>query len=391
MDFRFTREDAAWRQEVRSWLRENVPQDVGSEYYDIGDPESVKRIKAFHQRLAAKDWLVRAWPKEYGGAGATIVEQMIFNEEYGYHRAPYLGPGVHFIGPSIMLHGNEEQKQQYLPEIATATGYWCQGFSEPNVGSDLASLQTRAVMDGDDFVVNGTKIWTSYGHMADHCFLAVRTDETAYKHKGISVLIVDMKTPGVTLTPIINMAGKHHFNQTFFDDVRIPKKNLLGPLNQGWFVMMTALGFERSMVHTSATARRTFEEIVEYTKTTRGPDGQDLSKDRVIASKLAHIAIEIEVARLLAYNTASIQQHGKVPDREASLSKIKSTELLQNVANLGMEILGPFAPLTDASKWHRLWGHMQALYLQSVSTKLGSGTSEIQRNIIATRGLGMPR
>ncbi|MFN8535189.1 MAG: acyl-CoA dehydrogenase family protein [Dehalococcoidia bacterium] len=389
MDLNFTPEQEAFRQEVRAFLRGELGPD-----YSGGDretPEGRAEIRRIHQKLAARGWLIMAWPKEYGGGGAGIIEQLIFNEEYGYARGPYVGPGVTFIGPTIMINGTDEQKRQHLPPIATSTVQWCQGFSEPGTGSDLASLQTRAVEDGDEFVVNGAKIWNSFGHHADWCYLAVRTDPDAPKHRGISVLLTDMKSPGITVQPIISMDGNHHLNQVFFDDVRVPRANLLGPLNRGWYVMATTLDFERSMVAGPASARRTLEDLIAYANETIGPDGEPLAKDPVLAAKLAQMAIEIEVARLFAYQTASVQQHGLIPNKEGSLSKLYSSELSQRLANLGLDLIGPAAALKEGSKGARLQGRFAQLALSAVSGTIAGGTSEIQRNVIATRGLGMPR
>jgi alkylation response protein AidB-like acyl-CoA dehydrogenase len=389
MDFRFTPEQEAWRQEVRQWLRQELGPD-----YDGGDmetPEGRAEINRFIKKLGAKGWLTMGWPKEYGGGGKTVIEQMIFNEEYAYHRAPYAGPGVHFIGPSLILHGTPEQKAYHLPRIANHDVWWCQGFSEPQTGSDLASLQTRAVEDGDEFVVNGTKIWTSFGHFADWCWLAVRTNPEAPRHRGISLLMVDMKSPGITVRPIIDMTGRHHLNQTFFDDVRVPRSNLVGQKDMGWYVMTTTLDFERSLVSSSAQARRVLEELVQYARETPGPDGTPLAQDPVIQAKLAQLAIEIEVAKLFAYATVSVQMHGGVPNKEGSLSKLYSTELTQRLYDVGLQVLGPYAPLRNGSKWAALRGKLIDARLLATSSTIAGGTSEIQRNIIATRGLGMPR
>ncbi|MCS7002607.1 MAG: acyl-CoA dehydrogenase family protein [Dehalococcoidia bacterium] len=389
MDFRFTPQQLAWRDEVRAFLRAELPPD-----YDGGDTETEEgrqEIIRFHKKLAAKGWLVLAWPKEYGGSGLGLIEQLIFQEEYGYHRGPYVGPGVSFIGPALMMHGTEEQKKKHLTAIANADVRWCQGFSEPQTGSDLASLQTRAVEDGDDFIVNGTKIWTSFAHWADWCWLMARTNPDAPKHRGISMLMVDMKSPGITVRPIIDMGGRHHLNQVFFDDVRVPRANLVGPKDMGWYVATTTLDFERSIVGTSAQARRTLEELVAYCNETIGPDGQPIGKDPVIRAKLAQMATEIEVARLLAYQTVSVQLHGKVPNREGSLSKMYSTELTQRLLDVGLQILGPYAPLTAESKWAKLRGRLIQMRLFATSNTIAGGTSEIQRQIVATRGLGMPR
>jgi alkylation response protein AidB-like acyl-CoA dehydrogenase len=389
MNFGFTPEQNAWRDELRAFFRAELPPG-----YDGGDSpilhdEDFAFARAFHQKLAAKGWLVMAWPGEYGGGGAGILEQLIFHEEYGYHRAPYLGPGVSFVGPALIHHGSDEQKRRHLPEIAAATVYWCQGFSEPGAGSDLAALQTTAAEDGDSFTVNGSKIWTTMAHHADWCWLAVRTDGEGPKHRGISVLLVDMTSPGITIRPIRNLKGEHSFNQVFFDGVRVPRGNLVGPKNRGWYVVATSLDYERSVITSSAAARRTLEELLQYARETTGPDGRSLAKDPVLAGKLAQLAIEIEVSLLLAYQNASVQLHGRVPNREASILKLYANELLQRLSAVVMELLGPAAVLRGPRA--PLGGRMAMRSLHSISSTIAGGSSEVQRNIIATRGLGMPR
>jgi alkylation response protein AidB-like acyl-CoA dehydrogenase len=233
----FTPEQIAWRNEIRAFLKENLPREYDDEL-SSASREHFDFMMEFNRKLAKKGWLIMSWPKGYGGAGAGLMEQLIFHEEYGYHRAPNLGPGVRFVGPSIMVHGSDEQKAEHLPHIAANTRWWCQGFSEPGSGSDLASLQTRGVVDGDEIVVNGSKIWTSWAHMSDWCWLAVRTDPDARKHRGISILMVDLKWPGITIRPVPNMAGYHSFNQVFFDDLRVPRANMVGPMNRRLFLCL---------------------------------------------------------------------------------------------------------------------------------------------------------
>lgn len=390
MELSFSPEQEAWRQEIRSFLRAEVPPEFEGEFGD--SPEGYAYVREMNKKLAAKGWLTMAWPKEFGGGGAGAIEQLIFHEEYGYNRGPNLGPGVRFIGPALISQGTEEQQKRYLPLISSASVWWCQGFSEPGTGSDLASLQTRAVPDGDDFIINGTKIWTTLAHYADLCWMAVRTNPDAPKHRGISLFVLDMKTPGITIRPIVNMAGIHHFNQVYFDDVRVPRENMIGPLDRGWYVMSTTLDFERSARVTSAAgARRTLEDLVAYAATTTGSDGRPIGKDPVVAAKLSRLAIDIEVARLFAYQVATTQLHGKVPNREGSILKLWCSELEQRLALAGMEILGPNAMLASKSGRSPMHGHIQHSYLESFSATLASGASEIQRNVIARRGLDMPR
>ncbi|MBI2935817.1 MAG: acyl-CoA dehydrogenase family protein, partial [Chloroflexi bacterium] len=329
-------------------------------------------------------------PKEYGGMGASHMQQVVFNEELAYHRAPGAGRGVTNVGPTLMLHGGEELKREYLPRIARAEIVFCQGYSEPQTGSDLASLQTRAVEDGDDFVVNGTKLWTSNAHRSDVIFMLVRTNPEAPKHRGITFLLADMKVRGVSVRPIINMAGVHSFNQVFFDNVRVPKRNMVGEKNRGWYVAATLLDFERSGIGFFAGAGRDLEDLATFCKeTTR--NGGYLSQDPLVRNELAERAIETQAGRLLGYRVTWMQGMGQVPNREASLSKLFGSELRQRVAHTGMRLLGLHGQLAPDSKWAPFYGFLSKMWLSSFSATLIQGTSEIQRNIIATRGLGLPR
>jgi hypothetical protein len=289
-----------------------------------------------------------------------------------------------------MIAGTEEQKREHLPPIAQAERYWCTLYSEPGSGSDLASLQTSAELDGDDYVINGQKIWTSAGHIADWGWLAARTDPEAPKHRGISLFLLDMKSPGVSVRPIINMAGGHEFNEVFFEDVRIPKANLVGEENRGWYTLAVALDFERSGVGYSASARRVLETLVKYAKEAT-KNGKPLSKDPIVRRKLAERFIETDASRWLSYRVAWMQSQGMVPNAEASMSKLYGTELTQRVAATGMDILGMAGQLSQGSKWAPLQGYIQRSYLSAVSSTIAAGTSEIQRDIIARRGLGLPR
>jgi alkylation response protein AidB-like acyl-CoA dehydrogenase len=247
MELTFGEKEERLRDEVRAFLKENMPTSDAAGGMGARDDQAFEEAKIFNQKLAQRGWIAPAWPKEYGGLGASIVEQMVFNEEFGYHGAPDTGTrgfGVGMIGPTLIVHGNEEQKRQHLPRITSGEAIWCQGYSEPGAGSDLASLQTRAVADGDDFVINGQKIWTSGGHRANWMFMLARTDPDAPKHRGISFFLLDIKnTPRVTVRPLINMANRHHFNEVFFEDVRVPRRNMVGEENRGWYVGMTLLDF----------------------------------------------------------------------------------------------------------------------------------------------------
>ena len=391
MDFQFTAEQETFRSELRAFFKKELPQDWEGMDPEASSDEEWEFTLHMRRRLGEQGWLAIHWPKEYGGMDASPVTQMIFKEETTYHRVPGPDPmAVKNMGSTLLVFGTDEQKRRFLPPVARGEVQWCTGYSEPGSGSDLASVQTRAIADGDDFVVNGTKIWSSMAHRADWMLLLTRTDPEVPKHRGISFFLLDMKTPGITIQPITNMVGSHSFNQVFFEDVRIPKVNLVGELNRGWYVAATLLDFERSGVEYSATSRRNLEDLVRFAKETKH-NGKYLAEDRVIRSRLAALAIEVEVSRMLAYRVAWMQGQGSIPNKEASTGKLFGTELQQRVASAGMEILGLYGQLAPGSKWAPLKGFLEKSYLASFSSTIASGTSEIQRNVIATRGLGLPR
>ena len=393
MDYRFTEEQEAFRQEIRDFLRENLGEDWrGIDPDAYFHDENWPRIRQLTAKMAEKGWLTLAWPKEYGGQGRPHMEQMIYNEETAYFRAPTRDVmiGTHMVGPSLMLYGTEEQKSQYMPEIASGEAVYCQGFSEPESGSDLASLQLRAIEDGDDYVLSGSKIWTSGAHKSTHCYLLARTDPEAPKHRGISVFIVDMNTPGIDVRPIINMYDIHYFNQVFFDNVRVPKRAMIGEKNRGWYIAATTLDFERSGVSSFAANCRSIEELVELAQETQ-TNGKPLSDDPVIRQSLAELWTSNEAGKTIAYNVAWMQSQGLVPNREASISKMMGSEIAQQIHELGVRMLGMYGILDKGSKWAFLDGRLAWQWMDSISQTIRGGTSEIQRNIIATRGLGLPR
>jgi alkylation response protein AidB-like acyl-CoA dehydrogenase len=390
MDFRFSNEDEAWRRELRTWIRQEFGPDWNGFAASGGNDEAEYEFaQGVQKKLAAKGWTAPAWPKEIGGMGASYTQQAIFNEELAYHRVP--GPdltSVGYVGPTILLYGSGEQKK-HLPAIVRAEEKWCQGYSEPGSGSDLASLQTRAVRDGDDYVINGQKIWTSGAHHANWMFMLARTDPDAPKHRGISYLLLDMKTPGITIRPLINMGGRHGFNEVFFDNVRTPINNRVGEENRGWYVGMATMDFERSALSGSAGLRRTFEDLVRFV---RDAAPNEVGMNREIARhELAEAGIEIEVSRMLSFHVLSMQQAGQVPNHEASMAKLYSSELSQRFARLGTRVLGAYGGLRRGSAYARLRGDFAESYMQTVPSTIAGGSSEIQRNVIATRGLGLPR
>ena len=390
MHFTFTPEETAFRQDLREFLNAELPPDWKGADED-GRTDDVAFERHMRRRLIEKDWLTMAWPREYGGQDASNVKSAIFAEEMMYHEAPGKDNwGVGMLAPAIMHHGTPEQKRKYLPPIANGEVSWAQGFSEPESGSDLASLQTQAVRNGSDYLITGQKIWSSCAHLSDWMFLLARTDPEAPKHRGITFFVVDLKSPGITMRPIINMVGDHHFNEEYFDNVRVPAENIVGELNRGWYVAMTTLNFERDGTMYTAKARKPLDMLIQLMKE-ESTNGRRPTMTPALRHRLAERLVETEVSSLLAYRIAWMVDQGIEPQQEASISKMFSTELLLRVANTGMQVLGLMGQLVEDSKWAPLRGKLRRLYLWSISETIGGGTSEIQRNIIATRGLGLPR
>lgn len=392
MEFGWSEEEAAFREEVREFIRETLPADWDA--MNLNEEEELGYAREFAQRLVEKKWRTMHWPVQQGGLGYDLWRQLIFSEEVTYHRMPgaYDG-GTAMVGPLLMNAGTEEQRQRFLKPIAEAKVSWCQLFTEPESGSDLASLKTRAVADGDDYVVNGQKVFTTGGHLADWGLLACRTDFEAPKHRGISFLLVDMKTPGITIRPLINMTGAHAQNEIFFEDVRVPRTNLLGQQNGAWYLLAAGLSSERSGatgINRPARARRLLEELAGYARNTV-IDGVPIGKRPEVRSKLAQMAIEIEVARGVLYGSIGKHVKGEDPSRQNSASKILGGEVNQKLANAGMNMLGLYGQLKRGSKYAALAGRVEHLYRDSVYYTIGLGTSEINRTVIAQRGLGLPR
>ena len=388
MKYQFTAEEQDFRQEVKDFLAKEWADDT---FAVEGSEEWWDEERTMRRKLADQGWLALSWPKEYGGGGATHMQQAIFTDEWSYAYAPGRdGEGIGYIGPAIMVHGTEEQKKQHLSGIARGEVVWCQGYSEPESGSDLASLGTRAVLEGDEWVINGQKIWTSQAHYSDWVLLLARTDPEAPKHRGITMFLADMKTPGVSVRPITDMSGGHPFNETFFDNVRIPKENVVGEINRGWYAGMTLLDFERSSLSHSASARRCLDETVKFASETM-VGGKPLIQHPVVRNKLAEMAIEVEIAYMLSYQVVHIQSKGEVPNKEASIDKLCGSSTEQRAFDTAMQVLGLHGQLTEGSKHAPLKGFIEKNYLFSRSSTIAGGTNEIQMNIIATRGLGLPR
>jgi len=381
MDFSYPAEVEQFRAELRDWLSANLTDELVAARRPAGrDDASIELLRAWSATMADAGWAAVSWPREYGGRGATVLEQLVYTEETTRARAPM--PlnviGMNNIAPAIMQYGNEDQKKTLLPRMMRADDIWCQGMSEPEAGSDLASLRTRAVRDGDDFVVNGQKIWTSLGHRADWCQLYVRTDPDAPKHKGISCLIVDMALPGIEVRPLVTLNGDADFAEVFFHDVRVPADALLGPLNAGWQVATTTLSHERAgAARLYAEMQVRLEELVDdFAKEGRAPGPL---QDPVTLRRLGEIAVRIKYLEVLCQRSISATLHGGDPFASASLAKTVWGEIGQEMAALAFDVLG-----TGDIPW--------ANYrLTSRSLTIAGGTTQINKNITAQRVLGLPR
>ena len=389
MDFHDSPEHAAFRAELRRFLAANLPAedwDMRNDRDHVTE-EQAEFTREFRKKLAGQGWLTMGWPKEFGGAGASYMTQSVYMEEMSSAGAPgAYDQGVWLAGPAVMMHGTPEQQDRWLPPMRTADVQWCQLFSEPGAGSDLAALQTRAVRDGDEYVVNGQKIWTSGATGADWGILLARTDPEAPKHRGISYFMLDMRTPGVTVRPLVNMMGSEHFTEVFLEDVRIPRDCLIGEENRGWYIATTTLDQERSSINRVVMTRSTLHALVDWVKT------QPEVRRRVeVRYELAERALEFEIGRWLCYRVAEMQSKGLVPNSEASVSKVFGSELQRQMGITGMRVLGMAGQVEPPSKYAPLRGRVERWALAAPSYTIAGGTSEVNRNIIATRGLGLPR
>ncbi len=392
MDFKDNTEEAAFRTEVRTFIEKEINADVkDSDLAERGMYRGAfERLKGLRTKLSSRGWIAPAWPKEYGGAGLSVMLQFIMNEEFAQNRVPPVGGmGVSMVGPTIITHGSEDQKKEHLSRILSGEVQWCQGFSEPGSGSDLASLQTRAVKDGDDYVINGQKIWTSGGMSAHWMFMMARTDADAPKHKGISYFLLDMKSPGVEVRPLTNLANQDMFAEVFFTDVRVPAKNIVGELNSGWYVGTTTLDFERSSIGSAVGIKLQLDGLVKYAREHAADGTSRTSQIAGLQSELADRYIEANVARMMSYRVVTMQAKGMIPNHEASMTKLFASELSQRIARTGMKVLGLYGQLYGDQSPMR--GRYESSYMTSLSSTIAGGTSEIQRNIIAQRGLGLPR
>jgi len=415
MDWADTQEEAAFRSHVRNFIQERLPERYRTmlesgegegedeegraapgglwQLDRVSDkPERRKAADDWAHALAENGWIAPHWPKEYGGAGLGTKEQFIFTQEMAEAGAPGVGgQAVSLLGPTLIVHGTDEQKQEHLPKILSGERSWAQGYSEPGAGSDLASLQTRAARDGDEYVINGQKIWTSGAQYADWIFALVRTDPEAPKHRGISFLMMPLDTPGITVRPLTDAAWREPFNETFFEDVRVSAKGLVGEENRGWYVAVTLLDYERSGIGGAVSHRRTLSELIKFANNGGAESGQA----RINPANRTEIAdrwIESEVEFNFAFRLVSMQSRGVLPNYEASMNKHFGSTLSQTVARTGTKVMGLYSNLWDKHEPLAPMGARFARsYVVSIPATIAGGTNEIQRNIIATRGLGLPR
>lgn len=396
MDLSFTEEQTKYRLHVREWLQENLPDGWDSPQFQwpSDENEKAKLLIAWEKKLYKAGFVAISWPKEYGGQGLGLVEEFIFNQEYGKVSGIFPDVGIndigtHLLGPTLLMFGTEEQKKRYIPPILNVDEIWCQGFSEPNAGSDLASLQTRAVLDGDEWVINGQKIWTSKGHLSSWIFVLARTNPDVPKHKGITFFLVPTNAPGISIRPIDQMNGENEFTETFFDNVRIPKDSYVGKLNEGWYVSMALLGFERALSSACKQSRfqAEFENLFEICRQLKTQDGCPVLENPYYRQKLTEVWVR---NRIFYYHSMkSISQlvnQGKLGP-ESSLDKLFWSTLHQDMLELAMDIFSKEAIYLGEESLS--WGKFQFLFITSRAETIYAGTSQIQKNIIAKTILGM--
>jgi alkylation response protein AidB-like acyl-CoA dehydrogenase len=393
MDLNLTAEELEFRDGLRAWLAANAPKDWDKQRENSLD-HRFEFMRAWQRKLYEAGWAGISWPKEYGGRGANLMEQVLFWQEMARAGAPPMANvlGLGLIGPTIIAFGSEAQKKRFLRKILSAEEIWCQGFSEPNAGSDLANLQTEARLDGDHYIVNGQKVWTSYGWVGDWCEVVVRTDPNVPKHKGLTVLLLDMKTPGVDVRPLRQMTGETEFSELFFRDVRVPAENELGGVNRGWEVAMGTLMHERGSFGAGLQIiyKRNMDRLIELSRTVRR-NGRPAAEDPLLRQKLAQCYAEIEIMRLNQMRAFSRMSATGVPGPEGSILKIFWSELNQRLQQIAQELLGPYGQL-EGSGEHAIDNGMWSYgYLRARGNTIEAGTSEIQRNIIGHFVLGLPR
>ncbi|HUE54198.1 MAG TPA: acyl-CoA dehydrogenase family protein [Candidatus Udaeobacter sp.] len=393
MDLNLSPEELQFRDELREWLRSNMPRDW-SEWREKPIEESFPYLRAWQRKLHEGRWAAVSWPKEYGGRSATLAQQAIFWEEMARVEAPPMANalGLGLIGPTIIGYGTDEQKKRFIPKILSAEEIWCQGFSEPNAGSDLASLQTEARLDGGHYIVNGQKVWTSYGWVGNWCELVVRTDPDAPKHKGLTVLLIDMKSPGVEVRPLRQMTGESEFNEMFFRDVRVPVKNILGKVHDGWNVAVSTLMHERGAygARLHPLFKRNINRLIELSRKFQ-KNGHSAAQDPLARQKLAQCYAEIEIMRMNQLRAFSRISGTGAPGPEGSIQKIFWSELNQRLQQVAQEIFGPYGQLLGGDSQAVDKGIWSYGYLRTRGNTIEAGTSEVQRSIIGHFVLGLPK
>ncbi|MBI2197651.1 MAG: acyl-CoA dehydrogenase family protein [Candidatus Rokubacteria bacterium] len=397
MDLALTPEQMSFRDEVRSWLKVNIPKDwvdtvrAGS---DIPRSDAYDFLSRWQRKLYDAGFMGLTWPKDYGGRGLTFMEELILHEEMALVKAPPILNilAIGMAGPTIIAYGTEEQKKRYPAKMLSCEEIWCQGYSEPNAGSDLAALQTRAAKDGEYWVVNGQKVWTSLAHVADWMMLLARTDPDAPRHKGITYFLLDMKLPGITVKPLTQITGDPEFNEVYLDNVRVHESQILGGLNNGWAVGLTTLMFERLALGFGLQVRLriALDGLIELARGTRR-NGSPATKDATIRQKLAQLWIDTEVFKYTGARAITKLLKGELPGPEASTGKMLWVEGHQRLQELAMEIQGPYSQLTRGSKWAIESGLWQYSFLRSLANSIEGGTTEIMKNIIGERVLGLPK
>ncbi len=392
MDLAFSKDELAFRDEVAAWIKQAIPQEM-AEQMRVDAAFGMPDVMRWHKLLYEKGWVAPNWPKEYGGPGWDPARRFLFSEALELAGTPQLSPfGLSMVGPLIMQFGNDAQKKRYLPKILSGEEVWCQGYSEPNAGSDLASLRCQADTNADgDFIVTGQKTWTTYAQYADYIFCLVRTDSSGRKQEGISFLLIDIKSPGVEVRPMLTIGGTSAVCDTYFDGVVVPKENLVGPLGGGWTLAKALLGHERTLIAGIGLAARAISRVKRIATESQS-GGQSLLTDPLVAHRIARLEIRLRALRMANYRTLAGAQLGKAPGPESSILKLTGSEILQDALSLAMDVLG-----ADSLTWQNEPGEVSALaahvgsafaYLRA--TTIYGGSSEIQKNIISKYILGLP-
>lgn len=382
MELSYSKEEEEFRKEVGDWIKASRPEQK-----DLAPGKD--NWAHWRKKLLDKGWLTSTWPTEYGGADFSIMQQVIFNEECAMAGVPRAQGrsdemGIYMVGPTLIAHGSKEQIEEHLPKILNREREWCQGFSEPNAGSDLAGLQSKAIEDGDDFLITGQKIWTTEARMDKWCFFMARTDQEASKHKGISYFLIPMSTPGIEIRPIKQITGGSEFFEMFFDKVRVPKSNVVGGLNNGWKVAMSTLAHERSGLSSAVSHKRTLEGLKNLAKR------MGKNKKKVTRNELVQLYFDVHALLYTGYRNLSAQLKGEVPGPEAYVGKVFGGELVQRFSAMGVSLQGPYGLLWQASPESIDWGTWQMQWVGYRAATIAGGTSEINRNLVAERALGLP-